>query len=62
MFPRCKSGNTIAFAATGEAINIALPDLKDRSLRLEERTGLMLMSILCKLDQEPTCPEGVLRI
>jgi len=61
MFPRCKSGNTIAFAATGEGINISLQDLKERSLRLEERTGLMLMPILCKLDQA-TCPDGVLSI
>jgi spermidine synthase len=62
MFPRCKSGNTIAFAATGEDVNISLHELKHLSRVFEERTGLALMPTFVKLDQMPTCLEGVLSI
>ncbi len=62
MFPRCKNGNTIAFAATGEGINLSLDELKDRALALEARTGLALMPTLRKLDDAPACQEGRLTL
>lgn len=62
MFPRCKSGNTIAFAATGERVNITLDELKHRSLEFEARTGLALMPTISKLDHAPICPDGMLHI
>lgn len=62
MFPVCNSGNTIAFAATGEPVNISLDELQNRSLEFEERTGLALMRTLIKLEQASTCHEGMLRI
>lgn len=62
MFPRCKSGNTIAFAAAGEEVNIALDELLNKSLAFEARTGLALMPVLSKLSHDPACREGMLRI
>jgi spermidine synthase len=62
LFPRCRSGNTIAFAATGEAIDIALDELKDRARAFEQRTDLALPSVANKLEGAPCCPGGRLRI
>lgn len=62
LFPRCRSGNTIAFAATGEAIDIPLDELKLRARMFEQRTGLALLSVANKLEGAPCCPDGRLRI
>lgn len=62
MFPKCKTGNTIAFAATGAGVNFSLQALSDKASALERRTGLMLMPTLNKLAHEPACREGVLSI
>ncbi len=59
-FPRCKSGNTIAFAATGEAIDLTLDELRSRAEALDARTGLVLMPTLRKLDEAPVCMDGKL--
>lgn len=59
-FPRCKSGNTIAFAATGEAIDLTLDELRSRAEALDARTGLVLMPTLRKLDEAPVCMDGQL--
>ena len=50
MFPQCKSGNTIAFAATAGVINVSLDELKKKSLAFEQRTGLALLPALRKLE------------
>lgn len=50
MFPKCKSGNTIAFAATAGVVNISLDELKERSLMFAHRTGLALLPTLTKLE------------
>jgi len=60
--PRCKSGNTIAFAATGEGIDLSLDELKRRALALEARTGLALMPTLRKLDDAPAGQEWKLTL
>ncbi len=57
-FPRCRSGNTIAFAAAGEAIDLSLGELTDRAIALEARTGLALMPTLLRLADEPACQGG----
>jgi spermidine synthase len=62
MFPKCKSGNTIAFAATGECINIALDELMNRSRALELRTELSLLPMLSRLCEDQVGQDGVLRI
>lgn len=50
-FPRCGSGNTIAFAATGEGVDVELAELKLRAKALEQRTGLMLQPVLRRLGE-----------
>ncbi len=60
LFPRCKSGNSIAFAATGAAIELALDELQRRAEALEMRTGLMLQPVLNRLPEHPACKEGKL--
>lgn len=62
MFPKCKSGNTIVFAAAGDEVNISLDELKNKSLALAERTGLELMPIISKLDNAPICQQELLKI
>jgi len=62
LFPQCKSGNTIAFAATGEAVNLSLNELHDRARAFESRTGLALQSSISKLDSSPCCPDVRLHI
>ncbi|MBU1213946.1 MAG: fused MFS/spermidine synthase [Gammaproteobacteria bacterium] len=59
-FPRCASGNTIAFAATGAPIDIALDELQARVLK--EDSGLALLLMLDRLATLPACAEGRLRI
>lgn len=62
LFPRCKSGNTIAFAATDELIDIALGELQKRARALEARTGLALLPSILRLNDEFCCKGGRLRI
>jgi spermidine synthase len=62
LFPRCKSGNTIAFAANGESIDIALDELQARARALEVRTGLALLPSILSLEDAPCCEGGRLRI
>jgi spermidine synthase len=59
-FPRCASGNTIAFAATGEPIDISLEELHKRAAK--EDAGLALSLMLDRLATLPGCEEGRLRI
>ena len=61
-FPSCDSGNTIAFAAAGDAINIALDDLKEQALELKEATGLNLLPTLTRLEQAQSCSGGMLEL
>ena len=61
-FPSCDSGNTIAFAAAGDAISIALDDLKEQVLALKETTGLNLLPTLTRLEQAQSCRGGVLEL
>ncbi|MFH2139563.1 MAG: fused MFS/spermidine synthase [Pseudomonadota bacterium] len=59
-FPRCASGNTIAFAATGEPIDISLEALHERAAKEDADLALSLM--LDRLATLPGCEEGRLRI
>ncbi len=61
-FPSCDSGNTIAFAATGDIISIALDDLKEQALELKEATGLNLLPTLTRLEQAQSCSGGMLEL
>ena len=61
-FPSCDSGNTIAFAASGEPVHIALGDLKELASALKEKTGLNLQPALARLEQAQTCAGSVLEL
>ena len=61
-FPSCDSGNTIAFAAAGDSISVALDDLKDQATELKTTTGLNLLPTLTRLEQAQTCAGGILTL
>ena len=61
-FPSCDSGNTIAFAAAGEPVSIALDDLKESALELKEATGLNLLPTLTRLEQVQSGNGGVFEL
>ena len=62
LFPRCKSGNTIAFAITGVPVDITLDELKSRAQELQKRTGLSLLPVIAGLDEESGIQEGRLHL
>jgi len=62
MFPSCESGNTIAFAAEGESIEITFDDLKENALSLKEKSGLNLLPTLTRLAQAKTCLNNLLAL
>lgn len=49
--PACDSGNVIVLAAVGEAISIALDDLREQAAALKEKTGLNLLPTLSRLEK-----------
>lgn len=55
VFPSCESGNAIALAASGEAIELPLEELKENALALKEATGLNLSPTLARLAQAGIC-------
>ena len=62
MFPSCESGNTIAFAAEGEQIEISFDDLKENALQLKAESGLNLLPTLARLAQAKTCLNNILTL
>ena len=62
VFPSCDSGNAIAFAANGNAIRIALDDLKDQAVVLKVSTGLNLLPTVARLEEWQRCVGGVLEL
>ena len=55
VFPSSESGNAIAFAASGDPIEVSFDDLKESALALKEATGLNLQATLTRLAQARTC-------
>ena len=62
MFPSCESGNTIAFATGGDAIEVSMDDMREQATELKERTGLNLLPTVSRLEHAQTCLGGVLRL
>ena len=62
IFPSCDSGNTIAFATAGEAVEITLEALRENALRLKKASGLDLLPTVSRLQLAHPLPGGVLRI
>ncbi len=55
LFPSCESGNVVALAAAGHAIDLSFDDMKESAQALKERTGLNLLPTLARLAQARTC-------
>ncbi|MDZ4202655.1 MAG: fused MFS/spermidine synthase [Gallionella sp.] len=62
MFPSCESGNTIAFAAEGDAISLPFEDMKEAAQKLKDETGLNLLPTLTRLAQAKTCLNDTLTL
>lgn len=61
-FPSCDSGNTIAFAASGDTVSISIGDLKEQASALKEKTGLNLQPAIARLEQAQTCSGNILTL
>ena len=55
VFPSCESGNAIAFAASGDQIEISFDELKESALILKEATGLNLLPTLARIAKAGIC-------
>jgi spermidine synthase len=60
VFPSCESGNAIAFAVSGDQIEMSFDDLKEKVLALKDETGLNLQPTLARLAQAKTCLNNTL--
>lgn len=60
VFPSGESGNAIAFAASGDPIEVSFEELKESALALKEETGLNLLPTLARLAQAKTCLNNLL--
>lgn len=54
-FPSCDSGNTVAFAATGDAIDLRLADLRAAARALKKTTDLNLLPTVMRLEGWHAC-------
>ncbi|MBI5785882.1 MAG: fused MFS/spermidine synthase [Rhodocyclales bacterium] len=54
-FPSCDSGNTVAFAATGDSIDFRLSDLRATARVLKNETGLNLLPTIMRLEGWHAC-------
>jgi spermidine synthase len=62
VFPSCDSGNTIAFASGGEAVDVPLAEMRERASQLKTDTGLDLGPMIGRLQLAYPLPDGRLRI
>ncbi|MBU1235462.1 MAG: fused MFS/spermidine synthase [Gammaproteobacteria bacterium] len=57
-FPSCDSGNTVAFAATGDTIDFRLAELRASARTLNKATGLNLLPTVTRLEGWHACMGG----
>ncbi len=57
-FPSCDSGNVVAFAAAGEAIERPIAELRERAQALKSATGLDLRPTVARLEEAGNLPGG----
>jgi len=62
VFPSCDSGNTIAFACAGEAVEVPVEVLRERADLLKKESRLDLRPTLSRLQMAYPLPEGIFRI
>lgn len=60
-FPSCDSGNVVAFAARGEAVEVDVRTLRERAVKLRKETGLDLRPTVQRLEASGSMQSGVLR-
>lgn len=61
VLPSCDSGNTIAFATGGDAVDVSLDDMRARATALKNNTRLDLLPTLTRLQLANPLPQGRLR-
>jgi spermidine synthase len=57
-FPSCDSGNTVAFAATGDTIETSLAELRAGARALKKESGLNLLPTVMRLEGWHACMGG----
>jgi spermidine synthase len=62
VFPSCDSGNTIAFASAGEAVDVGMDELRASAAALKRASGLDLAPTLGRLQLAHPLPGNRLRI
>ncbi len=62
VFPSGDSGNTIAFAATGEPVEVSTDELKERAEALKEESGLNLLPTLTRIHEAGQLSGGKLSL
>jgi spermidine synthase len=62
IFPSCDSGNTIAYATDGDAVDVSLDEMRDRAAMLKKTTRLDLLPMITRLQLAHPLPNGRLRI
>ena len=62
IFPSCDSGNTIAYATDGDAVDVSLDEMRDRAALLKKTTRLDLLPMITRLQLALPLPAGKLRL
>jgi spermidine synthase len=62
VFPSGDSGNTIAFAACGEAVEVSTAELKERAEALKKESGLNLLPTLARISEAGQLSGGKLAL
>ena len=58
-FPSCDSGNAIAFACTGHAVEQTLDELKESARELKTTSGLNLLPTIARIERTSYCAGGM---
>lgn len=62
VFPSLESGNSIAFAANGDAVDVSARDMRTHARQLKSETGLDLRATVTRLEQNGLLTLGRLRL
>ena len=62
IFPSCDSGNAIAYATDGEAVEVSLDEMRDRASNLKKSCRLDLLPMITRLQLAHPLPDGKLRL
>jgi spermidine synthase len=62
VFPSCPSGNTIAYASSGIAVDLTLGNLRERAINLKKNHRLDLLPMISRLELARSPADGNFRI